>query len=242
VQAHADKHSLPENVAKEHMPSNFYLHHPENEGKYQRDFDEAQYNAIPQEDPRHQDITRPAQVQGGNDGNFYVKTPYGPVRMMSNPENATDVAYQDILHNITQLMNEGNDAEAQRLYESLPRIDRGIVMSDRDRLEAAHSTLNQLRENITSSGNNRAHPQSEMDEYLRQAQDYYRRLPFRFRQQNLNGTTTRTVLRNLERAHFQAYQYRNRPDAQAGPSWFSRIGNMIAPPSLSGNYEEFVPT
>jgi hypothetical protein len=172
------------------MPTDFYLNHPENQGKFVRSLDIN--------NPGH-GLHAPDLIEGGNanlvspnqgrqttvdrDGRRYMKTPFGPLRTYSEggKEGGNgEAGYKQHLETMQRFLQRGDMESAKKVYERLPRIDRGIVLSDDHRLANTTSLLKKTAHKVAFTGITGAESTKdfgEATEMLKNAQQEYRSLP-----------------------------------------------------------------
>ncbi|MDR1104280.1 MAG: hypothetical protein LBK92_02850 [Endomicrobium sp.] len=214
---------------QDHMPTDFYLQHPEMKDLYGVRGDIAA-DLIPdvngvmikhvQEGPTA-NLKNPQNRDDlilARDGTPFVRTPFGPLRILTeaqrrDPKNKT---YKAVLTRINALLKIGDNASARKLYESLHRTDRGIELSPRRRMENSQKALDELKNKIVSSQN-----ETEQDTHLANAQSLYSSLPAHIRIEE----SVRNRLRDLEATHASI-----RADDRSSQGWvrggLSRLGNF----------------
>jgi hypothetical protein len=213
---------------QDHMPSDFYLQHPEMKDLYgvRHDIEGDLHPDIPEElkkkmqegpianlkDPPDRDIIR------GRDGTTFVRTPFGPLRILTKAQrnDPANRSYRDMLTRINALLKAGANADAKKLYEALHRTDRGIELNDRRRMENANKGLKELRDRIISSQN-----EAEQDTHLANAHNLYHSLPSHIRTED----SVQKQLKDLEATHASI-----RADDRSSQGWMrsglSRLGNL----------------
>jgi hypothetical protein len=232
LEAHATKigKDVDSNDVKDYMPSDFYFKHPEMKDKYISNISED--DAGPVQEGQNADLlsTEDRNIRRSQDRIPYVQTPFGPLRAYnpSDPKAKHEESYKDILIRMNALLKIGDKAGAKKLYESLPRTDRGIVLRYEHRVKNAASVLDELYNRMVGS-----RKQDERDEILRQAHQHYSNLPayIKIAQPAANEQTVQDRLKRIENIHSSITK-----DEQPSESWLrwgrrklGNFGNVIAP-------------
>ena len=207
----ARKLSVTPEEAEDHMPTKFYLTHTEMKGKYE--MGDGLY-ALPTEDgimemPNvttqegvHSNLLnpKPEDIRTDADGVKYAQTPFGPMRILTKeqqqkPENKE---YVKILNRMNALLKTKDRVSAQKLYETLPRTDRGIVLTKSHRARNASAVLEDLHNRMVATNNS-----DDRDSLLAQAQKHYSSLPARIKTARAYGDaeSVQDRLKRMEAQH-----------------------------------------
>jgi hypothetical protein len=228
IRAFAQANSMPEDEAADHMPTDFYLHHKENQGKYKLAVSKRVFDPEPVQHGGDVDLTKtpPTGYLEGATGIPYIKTQFGLIRAYneSNPKANHDESYKSILQTMSRHLQRNETEAARKLYESLPRQDRGITLTDTHISSNAVKHIGGLSRKIANLGLSGTIPMDQAASHLKQAQAAYRELPYHLREVVPDGDT-KSPLQHLKDAEYNHASLMRQADARKG--WVRGIAGRL---------------
>jgi hypothetical protein len=204
IEQHMHRHGLSREDAEDSMPTSFYLEHPQLAGKY-RSVQTMQAARV-QEGRNANFFSKDSLVKGAN-GAPYIQTPFGLLKLASdNVKGANrNEKYQAQVKKLQYLVRANKMDEAKRLYDLLPRQDRGIEHTPEEQSRIAHDKIDLLTQRM-SNGDIDPERSEDLDQALNQVHQAYASVP-RERRDDL-----RQKLLDAEYTH---------STFRAAPGWFS---------------------
>jgi hypothetical protein len=234
MESFAAKHGKEVNDIKDHMPSDFYLQHDEMKGKYKSDLDPDELPFTQQGATADLFSDDNRNVHRSREGIPYLHTPFGILKAYdeSDPKANNNPKYRNILVRMNAFLRDGQEENARKLYEALPRTDRGIVLNQTERTRNSTEVLKNLYDRLVSTDN-----QDDRNQLLDQAQRHYSNLPAQIKvyHHDRGAQSPQEHLRQIEHMH----EHLTHDHQRTSQGWFHRaaasaIGNltgMVAPRS-----------
>jgi hypothetical protein len=185
ILAHAQKHNLTQEDAENSMPRDFYFNHEDNKGKYEDAMSQEEMEQVPLQAGANANLIDNENARRDDDDVPYYRTPFGLLRAYNPDDDKTnhDESYNNLLRRMQDDLQKGKNIEAERIYNLLPREDRGIRLTKDERLKNHTKILKELRDVVKAKAFDTDIPQNELDAHYNNAQKHYNEIP-----QNMRGT------------------------------------------------------